>query len=45
MFSHQNDAGSRTSDTQYWENLILVVKPASEAKRLYYFWDITVIWF
>ena len=24
MFSRQNDAGSRASNTQYWENLVLV---------------------
>ena len=25
MFSRQNDAGSRASNTQYWENFLLVV--------------------
>ena len=25
MFSRQNDAGSRVSNTQYWENFVLVV--------------------
>ena len=43
MFSRQNDAGSRASNTQYWENLILVVKPVSESKGLYYSWEIPVI--
>ena len=35
MFSHQNDAGSRVSNTQYWENLVLVVVLVSESKALY----------
>ena len=29
-FSRQNDAGSRASNTQYWENLFLVVVLISE---------------
>ena len=32
MFSRQNDAGSRASTIQYWENLVLV----SEAKAPYF---------
>ena len=36
MFSRQNDAGSRVSDTQYWENLVLVVALVSESKALYF---------
>ena len=31
-FSRQNDAGSRASTTQYWENLVLVVVLVSESK-------------
>ena len=34
-FSGQNDAGSRLSTTQYWENLVLVVAIVSESKALY----------
>ena len=34
-FSRQNDAGSRVSNTQYWENLALVVVLVSESKALY----------
>ena len=36
----QNDAGSRLSNTQYWENLVLVVVLVSESKAplyIYYF--------
>jgi len=36
-FSRQNDAGSRASTTQYWENLVLVVVLVSESKALYHF--------
>ena len=35
-FSRQNDAGLRASNTQYWENLALVVVLVSESKALYY---------
>ena len=35
-FSRQNDAGSRASTTQYWENLVLVVVLVLESKALYY---------
>ena len=36
-FSRQNDAGSRVSNTQYWENLVLVVVLVLESKLgLYY---------
>ena len=31
-FPRQNDAGSRVSNTQYWENLVLVVGLVSESK-------------
>ena len=31
VFSRQNDAGSRVSNTQYWENLLLVVVLDSKA--------------
>ena len=34
-FSRQNDAGSRLSNTQYWENLVLVVVLVLESKALY----------
>ena len=34
-FSRQNDAGSRVINTQYWENLVLVVVLISESKALY----------
>ena len=34
-FSRQNDAGSRVSNTQYWENLVLVVVLVLESKALY----------
>ena len=34
-FSRQNDAGSRVSNTQYWQNLVLVVVLVSESKALY----------
>ena len=33
-FSRQNDADSRLSYTQYWENLVLVVVFLSESKAL-----------
>lgn len=33
-FSHQNDAGSGVSDTQYWENLVLIVILVLESKGL-----------
>ena len=32
--SRQNDAGSRVIDTQYWENLVLVVVLVLESKAL-----------
>ena len=35
-FSRQNDAGLRASNTQYWENIALVVVLVSESKALYY---------
>ena len=35
-FSRQNDSGSRVSNTQYWENLVLVVVLVSESKALYF---------
>ena len=35
-FSRQNDACSRASTTQYWENLVLVVVLVLESKALYY---------
>ena len=35
-FSRQNDIGSRMSNTQYWENLLLVVVLVSESKALYH---------
>ena len=34
-FSRQNDAGSCVSNTQHWENLVLVVVLISESKALY----------
>ena len=34
MFSRQNDAVSGVSNTQYWENLALVVNLVSESKAL-----------
>ena len=33
--SRQNDAGSLVSNTQYWENLVLVVILVSESKAFY----------
>ena len=33
-FSRQNDAGSRVTNTQYWENLVLVVVLVSESVTL-----------
>ena len=33
-FSRQNDAGSRVSNTQYWENLVLLVVLVLESKGL-----------
>ena len=33
-FSRQNDAGSRVSNTQYWENLVLVFVLVLESKSL-----------
>ena len=33
-FSRQNDAGSRVTNTQYWENPVLVVALVSESKAL-----------
>ena len=36
-FSRQNDAGSRKSTTQYWENLVLVVVLIFESKALFCF--------
>ena len=33
-FSSQNDAGSRVSNTQYLENLVLAVVLVSESKAL-----------
>ena len=35
-FTRQNDIGSRMSNTQYWENLVLVVVLVSESKALYH---------
>ena len=35
-FYRQNDAGSRVSNTQDWENLVLVVVLVSESKALQY---------
>ena len=35
-FSRQNDAGSRVSKTQDWENLLLVIVLVSESKALQY---------
>ena len=35
-FSRQNDAGSRVSKTQDWENLLLVIVVVSESKALQY---------
>lgn len=35
MFSLQNDAGLCMSDTQYWENLVLIVILVLESKGLY----------
>ena len=35
-FSHQNDTGSRTSTSQYWENLLFVVELVLESKALCY---------
>ena len=34
-FSRQNDVGSRVSNTQYWENLVLLVVHVWESKALY----------
>ena len=34
MFSRQNDVGSRMNNTQYWENLMLIVILFSESKAL-----------
>ena len=34
-FSLQNDAGSRVSNTLYWENLVLVLVHVLESKALY----------
>ena len=36
-FSRQNDAGSRASTTQYWENLVLVVVLVAKSKAVYHF--------
>ena len=35
MFSRQNDTSSRVNNTQYWENLALIVILISESKALY----------
>ena len=35
-FSRQNDAGSRVSKTQDWENLLLVIVLVSDSKALQY---------
>ena len=35
IFSRQNEAGSRASNTYYWENLVLVVDPVLGSKDLY----------
>ena len=35
-FSRQNDTCSRPSNTQYWENLVLVVVLVLESKGLYF---------
>ena len=34
MFSRENDAGKRASNTQYWESLVLVVVLVWESKAL-----------
>ena len=34
-FSHQKDAGSRVSNTQYLDNLVIVLVLVSESKALY----------
>ena len=34
-FSRRNDAGSRKSNTSYWENLVLIVVLVLESKALY----------
>ena len=39
--SRQNEAGSPVSNTQYWENLVLVVVLVSESKALY--WGFTLL--
>ena len=41
-FSPQNDASSRVSTTQYWENLVLVVLLVLESKALY---QVGIVWF
>ena len=33
-FSRQNDAGSRSLSTKYWENLVIVVALVLESKAL-----------
>ena len=35
-FTRHNDTGSRVSNTQYWENVVLVVVLISESKGLYW---------
>ena len=35
IFFRQNDAGSRASNTYYWENLVLVVVPVLDSKGFY----------
>ena len=35
-FSRQNDVGSRVSNTQCWENLVLLVVLVSESKALWW---------
>ena len=41
-FSRQNDASSRVSNTQYRENLVLVVLLVLESKALY---QVGFVWF
>ena len=43
-FSRQNGAGSRVSNTQYWENLVLVVVLVSESKALYLQSKAVLLW-
>ena len=43
-FSRQNGAGSRVSNTQYWENLVLVAVLVSESKALYLQSKAVLLW-